>query len=113
LCIATVIKQMQKKQVVAITRRLARGTQEQAQELLEVTKGCQAFNTAFIERLNGTFGERLASLTRKCRHAAARLETLEKGMYLIGCTYNWCFAQNALSKKHHFGCPTTPAMAAG
>jgi hypothetical protein len=54
------------------------------------------FNTAFIERLNGTFRERLASLTRKCRHAAVRVATLEEGMYLIGCTYNFCFPHQEL-----------------
>ena len=62
--------------------------------------------------LTQPFRERLASLTRKCRHAAARLETLEEGMYLIGCTYNLCFPHHELSKTAHFGCPTTPAMAA-
>lgn len=112
LCIATVIKHTKKKRVVEITRKVARGTQEKAKELLTSTKGCCEFNTAFIERLNGTFRERLASLTRKCRHAAARMETLEEGMYLVGCTYNFCFPHQELSKKAHFGCPTTPAMAA-
>jgi AT hook motif len=112
LCIATVIKHTKKKRVVEITRKITRGTSEKAKELLFLTKGCTEFNTAFIERLNGTFRERLASLTRKCRHAAARRETLETGMYLIGCTYNFCFPHQELSKKMHFGCPTTPAMAA-
>ena len=112
LCIATIIKHTKNKRVVEITRALTRGTAEKAQELLLMTKGCQQFNTSFIERLNGTFRERLASLTRKCRHAAARLETLEEGMYLIGCTYNLCFPHHELSKTAHFGCPTTPAMAA-
>jgi IS1 family transposase len=112
LCIATVIKHTEKKRVGEITRKVARGTQEKAKELLTSTKGCSEFNTAFIERLNGTFRECLASLTRKCRHAAARMETLETGMYLIGCTYNFCFSHQELSKKAHFGCPTTPAMAA-
>src|ERR1019366_1902794 len=100
------------KRVVEITRKVTRGTSEKAKELLGLTKGCMEFNTAFIERLNGTFRERLASLTRKCRHAAVRVATLEKGMYLIGCTYNFCFPHQELSKKTHFGCPTTPAMAA-
>ena len=113
LCIATVIKHTKKKRVVEITRKMTRGALEQAQELLIMTKGGSELNTAFIERLNGTFRERLASLTRKCRHAAARLETLEKGMYLIGCTYNFCFPHHQLSKPLHFGGPTTPAMAAG
>jgi len=112
LCIATVIKHAKKKRVVEITRKVARGTQEKAKALLQFTRGGTEFNTAFIERLNGTFRERLASLTRKCRHAAARMETLEAGMYLIGCTYNFCFSHQELSKKAHFGCPTTPAMAA-
>ncbi|MEO6887990.1 MAG: hypothetical protein ABI456_02830 [Ktedonobacteraceae bacterium] len=112
LCIAIVIKHTKKKRVVEITRKVTRGTREKAKELLLLTKGCSEFNTAFIERLDGTFRERLASLTRKCRHAAARVETLETGMYLIGCTYNFCFPHQELSKKMHFGRPTTPAMAA-
>lgn len=91
---------------------MTRGTAAKAKELLLQTKGCTELNTAFIERLNGTFRERLASLTRKCRHAAVRVITLEEGMYLIGCTYNFCFPHQELSKKAHFGCPTTPAMAA-
>lgn len=112
LCIATLIKHTKKKHVVEITRKVARGTQEKAKELLTSTKGCSEFNTAFTPRWNGTFRERLASLTRKCRHAAARGETLEMGMYLIGCTYNFCRPHQELSKRAHFGCPTTPAMAA-
>jgi hypothetical protein len=112
LCIATIIKHTKKKRVVEITRKVTRGTCEKAKELLYLTKGCKEFNTSFIERLNGTFRERLASLTRKCRHAAVRVATLEDGMYLIGCTYNFCFPHQELSKKAHFGCPTTPAMAA-
>jgi transposase-like protein/IS1 family transposase len=113
LCIATVIKRTQKKRVIEVTTKMTRGVFEKAQELLLLTKGGEVLNTAFIERLNGTFRERLASLTRKCRHAAARLETLERGMYLIGCTYNFCFPHHQLSKSIHHGCPTTPAMAAG
>ncbi len=41
-------------------------------------------NTSYIERESGTMRERLATLTRKCRHAAQRLQALETGMYLIG-----------------------------
>jgi hypothetical protein len=56
--------------------------------------------------------ERLASFTRQCRHAAVRLETLEEGRYLLGCTDNFCFPHPELSKTTHFGGPTSPAMAA-
>ena len=113
LCIATVIKRTEKKRVVEITRRVARGTSGQALSLLTMTKGCVECNTSLIERFNGTMRERLASLTRKCRHAAQRVETLETGMYLVGCTYNWCMPHHELSKRKHFGYPCTPAMAAG
>ena len=113
LCIATVIKRAEKKRVVEVTRTMTRGTEQQADRLLKASKGGSTLNTAFIERLNGTMRERLASLTRKCRHAARRLHALETGMYLIGCTYNLCLAHHELSKTKHLGYACTPAMAAG
>ena len=113
LLIATVIKHTKQKRVVEITRRMTQGTIERAQELLTQSKGGNVLNTAFIERLNATFRERLATLTRRCRHAAHRLEALETGMYLIGCVYNFCVVHDELSSSKHFGTPTTPAMAAG
>jgi len=113
LCIATVIKHTKRKRVVEVTRKLTWGTLEKAQQLLTMTRGCKQFNTSLIERFNATMRERLASLTRKCRHAAQRLETLETGMYLIGSTYNFCWAHHELSNKKHFGYGCTPAMAAG
>src|SRR5256885_3737861 len=70
---------------------------ENAQKLLTMTVGGTQFNTSLIERFNGTLRERLASLTRKCRHAVHRLDVLETGMYLIGCTYNFCFPHHELS----------------
>jgi len=35
--------------------------------------------------------ERLASLHTQVRHAVQRLETLEAGMFLIGCTITFAF----------------------
>ncbi len=113
LHIGTVIKRTQNKRLVEITRKMAHGVRAQAEKLLLLSHGGSVLNTAFIERLNGTFRERLASLTRKSRHAARRLFALETGMYLIGCSYNFCFPHHELSKTHHFGSPCTPAMAAG
>jgi transposase-like protein/IS1 family transposase len=111
--IGIVIKPTEKKRVVEITRKIAHGLLEQAEKLLHSSRGGVVLNTAFIERLNGTFRERLASLTRKSRHAARRLAALEMGMYLIGCSYNFCFAHHELSKHSHMGSACTPAMAAG
>src|SRR5271157_233189 len=113
LCIATIIKHTKKKRVVEVTRKLSWGVLEKAQHLLSMTPGCQQFNTSLIERFNATMRERLASLTRKCRHAAQRLETLEMGMYLVGSTYNFCWPHQELSNRKHFGYRCTPAMAAG
>jgi transposase-like protein/IS1 family transposase len=112
LCIATVIKRTEKRRVVEVIRRMTLGTLAQASSLLQASKGGTMLNTAFIERFNGTMRERLAMLTRKCRHAAQRLEALEAGMYLIGCTYNFCFPHQELSSGKHAGHPCTPAMAA-
>lgn len=111
--IATVIKHTRKRRVVEITRRMTQGTIEQAEELLMQSQGGSVLNTAFIERLNATFRERLATLTRRCRHAAHRVEALSTGMYLIGCVYNFCVIHDELSSSRHFGSPSTPAMAAG
>ena len=110
LSIGTVIKRTQNKRVVEITRRMTHGLLAQAEKLLLLSQGGTILNTAFIERLNGTFRERLASLTRQSRHAARRLRALETGMYLIGCSYHFCFAHHELSKTSHVGSPCPPAL---
>ncbi len=119
LCIAVVIKRTAKKRVVEITRKMVQGTLEHAQALLSASCGGTVLNTAFIERLNGTMRERLASLTRKCRHAARRLAALESGMWLLGCTYNFCWPHHELSRREALAqgrrgeVLLTPAMASG
>ena len=50
--------------------------------------------------LTQSMRERLASLSRKCRHAARRLTALENGMWLLGCTYNFCWpVRTVLAKR--------------
>jgi transposase-like protein/IS1 family transposase len=99
ILIGTVIKKTAKKRVVEVIRRMAQGTLEQANEVLVKTLGGKELNTAFIERFNGTMRERLASLTRRCRHAARRVSMLEAGMWLVGCTYNLGFPHHELSRR--------------
>lgn len=113
LHMGTVIKHTEKKRGVQITRTMAHGLLERAEHVLEHSRGGEVLNTAFIERLNATFRERLASLTRKSRHAASRMHTLHTGMYLIGCTSNFCVVHQELSKEKHWGKLCTPAMASG
>ena len=49
-------------------------------------------NTAYIERLNATFRERLAPLARRCRALARHTLTLHEGMFLVGTVYNFVHA---------------------
>jgi len=60
-----------------------------------------------IERLNGTFRARLASLARRTRAGGRTVGRLEAGMWLIGTVYNFCTPHASL------GHGATPAMAAG
>ncbi len=119
ILIGTVIKKTAKKRVVEVMRRMAQGTLKRANEVLVKTLGGKELNTAFIERFNGTMRERLASLTRRCRHAASRVSMLEAGMWLVGCTYNFCWPHHELSRRlaKAQACKgevfITPAMASG
>lgn len=114
LHIGTVIKRTVNKRLKEVVRQVTYGTEEVAQKLLNLSRGGSMLNTSYIERLNATFRERLASLTRKCRHAVSKEVTLHAGMYLIGSTYNFCITHQELSKAVDlggFGFPCTPAMA--
>ena len=99
LHIGTVIKHSVKKHVTHITRQISHGMLEQANALLSRSQGGTMLNTAIIPRLNGTMRERLATLTRKCRHAAHRLAALHTGMYLLGCSYNFCWPVRTVLPK--------------
>ncbi len=99
LHIGTVIKHSVKKHLVEVRREITHGTFKQAMRLLRLSQGGSMLNTAFIERFNGTMRERLAALTRKCRHAARRLDALQTGMYLLGCTYNFCWPVRTVLPK--------------
>jgi len=113
LHIGTVIKRTEKQRVVEIARTMTHGLLEQAEQLLRRSRGGEVLNPAFLERLNGPFRQRLATLTRKCRHAASRVQSLHTGRYLIGCTSHFCVVHQELSKEKHWGKADTPAMASG
>jgi len=116
LHIGTVIKCTVKRHLTGVKRVLTYGSEETAQRLLRIRNGGKVLNTSFIERLNGTFRERLASLTRKSRHASAKEQTYSTGVYLVGSVYNFCIPHHQLSKSTTaggFGWPCTPAMASG
>jgi transposase-like protein len=111
LCIGQVVKQTCGRRVVGISRRVVQGATQTVEELLGQTPGCRMLNTAYIERLNGTFRARLAPLARRTHHLVHRKELLHAGMYLVGGLYNFCTYHASLSLPS--GQQRTPAMAAG
>jgi transposase-like protein len=116
LYIATVIKRTAKRRVTEVIRRMSYGQWRKAKKLIKASKGGKKVNTSFIERFNGTIRERFAPLTRKCRYAASKMTTVQTGIYLIGCVYNFCSPHSELSKsqtKGGYGFSCTPAMASG
>jgi transposase-like protein len=109
--IAQVVKQYVGRAVSGTLHRLVHGSVQMFLTLLWSTPGCQVLNTAFIERLNGTFRSRLAVFGRRTRVLARRLATVEGGMYLVGTLYNFCCVHDSLRLAD--GPCQTPAMASG
>ncbi len=111
LSIGQVVKQTCRRRVVGVSRRIVEGTRQTVDHLLAQTPGCLVLNTAYIERLNGTFRARLAPLARRTHHLVHRKEMLHAGMYLVGALYNFCTYHTSLALAD--GQHRTPAMAAG
>jgi IS1 family transposase len=79
LHIGTVIKHTVKKRLRERVRQMSHGSLDQAQHRLQRSAGGQVLNTSLIERFNGTMRERLATFTRKCRHAARASASARNG----------------------------------
>ena len=108
--LAQVVKRYERRRVIETERRILEGTPARVETLRRRSQGEGVSNTAYIERLNATFRERLAALTRRGRAMARHTLTLQPGRYLIGTVYNFCTPHASLA---HVGRGTTPAMAAG
>ena len=102
----------------SIERRIVQGCAEMIQLLINGSQGSGGINTAFIERFNATFRQRLCFLARRTRALARRSQTVVSGMYLLGCVYNFCTFHQSLSIQVDSGdapahyLKQTPAMAA-
>lgn len=104
-----------------IERRVAQGDPTLVQAVIDTSQGGSGgINTAFIERLNATFRQCLACLARRSRALARTLPTLQQGMFLVGCLYNFCTPHDSLrlplyvrryGRRHWV--QRTPAIAAG
>ncbi len=118
LAIGQVIKR-RVEGVLSIERRVVQGNEEMIRRVLVESQGGGCLNTAYIERLNATFRQCLACLARRSRALARTPGLLEKGMYLVGCFYNFCTPHQSLRLKLYLDqysyrwVKRTPAMAAG
>ncbi len=118
IAIVQVVKQRQKG-TLTIDRRIVQGCSQMISRLLEVTQGGGVINTAYIERLNATFRQRLAWLARRTRNLAQQTDTMLAGMFTVGTFYNFCDNHHSLRLKLSVGkrgyrwVQRTPAMATG
>jgi transposase-like protein len=118
LLLAQVVKTSAKRRVVDVSRRVVLGSAAAvAQVLTTASGGRHQINTAYIERLNGTFRACLAPLARRTRGLAHGEALLTAGMFLVGTAYNFVWCHESLRLRN--AGPglkwrqRTPAMAAG
>jgi hypothetical protein len=105
LHIVQVVKQRVGQRLVSITRRLAQGSMERAEALMQATQvELGRINTAYIERLNATLRTWMPALVRRTRTPSGAREQLEAALFWTGCVYNFCHVHATLAG--------TPAMAA-
>jgi transposase-like protein len=105
LHIVQVVKQYSGRRLSGVQRRLALGCMQAAEAIMQASQvGLGVINTAYIERLNGTFRTWLPALTRRSRTPARQEAHLEAAMFWMGCVYNFCRVHTTLQG--------TPAMAA-
>src|ERR687886_257917 len=105
LHVVQVIKRRTGRRLTAVERRLAHGCRQGAEALMQATQvGLGVINTAYIERLNGTFRTWLPALTRRSRTPARDVAHLEAAMFWMGTVYNFCRVHTTLAG--------TPVMAA-
>jgi transposase-like protein len=119
LAIAQVVKQ-RTSHGLDIQRRIVQGCSTLVARLVRLSQGAGGINTAFIERLNATFRQRLAGLTRRSRALVRSPQTLLAAMFLVGTVYNFCTFHQSLrlplligAAGHRHWVPRTPALAAG
>jgi transposase-like protein/IS1 family transposase len=104
LTLAQVVKHSTKKRF-AIQHYILRGSPTMLARLRTATQLEGGINTAFIERLNGTFRAYLAPFVRRTHGLARTQRTITAAVFRLGAVYNFCRVHSTL--KH-----STPAMAA-
>lgn len=114
--LAQVVKRRVGPCLKEVARRVVWGTLDLVLGKMAQTRTGEVINTSYIERLNATFRACLAGLTRRGRRQVKDENVLHRGMYLVGCVYNFCSEHRSLRVRQGRGkkwAERTPAMAAG
>jgi transposase-like protein len=90
----------------SVSRFVVHGSCTMLRLILRLSQGAGVINTAFIERLHATFRACFAPFVRRTRALARQPQTVQSGVFLVGCLYNFCSPHRSLDGQ-------TPAMAAG
>jgi IS1 family transposase len=109
-----VIKEREDRRIVGVTYRIITGAERLAQLGLKIS-------TTLLERLNLTFRQSLAPLTRKTLCFSKEKENLQKQTVFFSCFYNFARPHMSLREKvnetdqlfKQKWKPKTPGMAAG
>ena len=96
LLLGQVIKKHSGRRLAEVIRHAVWGGLGRINGVLHWTGTGRQINTSDIERLNATFRSRRAALIRWGRGLAHEVATLETGMYLVGCVYNFCTGHRSL-----------------
>jgi hypothetical protein len=117
----TIVQVVKQRTISSFTvcQRIFQGTPSMVDSLLLQSQAGGVINTAFIERLNASFRQRLSWLTRRSRCLAHHPDLLLSGMFIVGCLYNFCDFHHSLrlplwiSDSQRRWVQRTPAIAAG
>jgi hypothetical protein len=115
LCYATVHKEREEGQVVAVEQKRIFGTAEDLEAALGESSVSRTVNTSFVERNHGTDRGRNARKARKTYRFSKDWQVHEAMTYFTMYSYNFCWAVRTLRVRTEEGHwqPRTPAMSAG
>jgi hypothetical protein len=109
LTLAQVVKHKAKGKF-HIARYVLRGSCTMLVRLRTATQLEGTINTAFIERLNGTFRAYLAPLTRRTHGLARTQQSISDAILLFGCVYNFCRLHSTLKHSSQLWLPSSPTL---
>jgi hypothetical protein len=114
---AKVVKEREGGRVVAVTKEVVLGSEEQAEKVLAESATSQTINTSFVERWFGTQRQFNARKRRKSYTFSKELSYHEACTWLVVLWYNFGWCVRTLRQKVQADPPRyqqrTPAMAAG